>query len=112
VTTPQPSGPSALTLTFPNSELDTITLVVAVQPLLFVNTTEYVPAAVAEITDVLAPVDHKTNPVPMADKLTVGLAQLMTVVLALMLSEGAAVELTTTALATAVQPLLPVKVTE
>ena len=48
----------------------------------------------------------------MADKLTVGLAQLMTVVLALMLSEGAAVELTTTALATAVQPLLPVKVTE
>jgi hypothetical protein len=39
-------------------------------------------ATLAEITDVLAPVDHNTDPTPMADKLTVGFEQLSTVELA------------------------------
>ena len=48
----------------------------------------------------------------MADKLTVGLAQLMMAVDGFMLSAGAAVALTTVAELTLVQPLPPVNVTE
>ena len=109
---PQPTGPSAVTATLVSTDPDTVALAVARQPLALVSVTEYVPATVAEITGVVAPVDHKTVPVPMADRLTVGLAQLNVPLLGVTLTEAATVALTTVALLTVVQVLLPVSVTE
>lgn len=56
-------------------ELVTVVEAKLVHPLALVSVTEYVPVVVAEITDVLSPVDHSTLPAPMADKLAVELAQ-------------------------------------
>jgi hypothetical protein len=108
VVRPQPIGPSAVTATLVSTVPDTVALAVAVQPLALVNVTEYVLATLTEITDVLAPVDHKTVPAPMADRLTVGEAQLSVLLLGVMLTEVATVLLTTVAdcAITAVHPLV------
>ena len=64
-------------------------LAVAVQPLPDVKVTEYVPEVLTDITGVVSVVDHKTVPLPTADRLTVGLAQVNVAELGLILTEAA-----------------------
>jgi hypothetical protein len=58
------------------------------------------------------PVDHNTLPVPIAVRLAEGEAQVSRVWEAVMLSGGVAWSAVTLAVAVALQPLLPVRVTE
>ena len=69
-------------------------------------------ATLTEIRGVVAPVDHNTVPVPTAERLTVGLAQVSVEEEGVTLSEGAEVEPPILMLATAEQPPALVSVTE
>ena len=69
-------------------------------------------AALTEITGVVSPVDHKTDPAPMAVSSTVGLLQVSVAEPGVTLSDGAEVEPPIVMLPTAEQPLALVNVTE
>ena len=64
------------------------------------------------MTGVVASVDQRTDPLPMADKLTTGLVQVKVAEGGMVLSEGVRVLLDIVIVLVAVQPLLLVKVTE
>ena len=77
-------------------ELAMVVEATLVQPLALVSVTEYGSCLVAEITDVLSPVDHNRLPVPMTDKLTVGAVQVKVALEGVMLSEGGVFRTTVT----------------
>jgi hypothetical protein len=92
--------------------LNTVAVANAVQPLAAVKVTEYVPAVETEMVELVAPVDHTTVPTPIAARLVTGTVQVSVVEARLMLTAAALVALLTVAVASAVQPLAAVKVTE
>ena len=60
----------------------------AEQPLVLVRVSEYGPATLTEIADVVAPVLHRYVPLPTAVKLTIGLAQVNVALPGLMFTVG------------------------
>ncbi|GAB3697636.1 hypothetical protein GCM10027592_21970 [Spirosoma flavus] len=96
------------------SELSWITWAVATaeQALLPVSVIEYVPAAVALMVCVVAPVFQRYVLVPPALKLTDELAHVSVALAGLILTVGTLLSWNTWALAVAVHPLLLITVTE
>jgi hypothetical protein len=107
------ASPSLLVMVAPGAILSNVvvTLAVEVQPLAPVIVTVNIPAVLTVIEGVVAPVDHKKVPLPLAVKVVAGVLQLNARPLLLVIdAPGTALSNEVVTLAVDVQLLMPVTV--